>query len=104
MTLKVDDAGGGTKAMVHCKKCSKDFTRLDWMTNKVCDNPDCNCPEVKKAMQAAEAAINKAKQTSRTFIKITTTTMPTQRDETKDQMYIQVPPVTVIDVTLPKKL
>lgn len=100
MTQTADN--GGSKAMIHCKPCDKHFTRLDWMKNKVCDNPECNCPEIKKSMQAAAAAISKAQQTSRNTIKIVTTSIPTQRDESVQQYYIDVPPVTVIDVTVVK--
>jgi len=93
----------GSNAYIHCKKCDKHFKRLEWMTNKVCDNPNCNCPEVKKAMTAANAAIEKAKQTSQNVIKTLVVSMPTARDETKDQLDIIIPPVTVIDVIVPKR-
>lgn len=53
-------------------------------------------------MTAANAAIEKAMTTSRNTIKITTTTIPTQRDESKSQLSIDIPPVTVIEVTVPK--
>ena len=89
---------------ITCKQCSKVFSRLDWLTNKVCDNPDCNCPEVKKSMQAANDAINKAKSSSRlNAIKVTTETIPTGRIVTEDQLVINVPPITTIEITVPRK-
>jgi hypothetical protein len=99
MTPKVTNPG----ARVRCKRCDKTFDRLDWMTNKVCDNPDCNCPEIQKSMKAANDAINKAKTTSRiNTIKIVTETIPTERDESKKQYVMDAAPITSITVTPPK--
>jgi hypothetical protein len=53
-------------------------------------------------MRAAQAAIQKAKTSSENQIKVTTTTIPTRRDDTKYQLYVEIPPVTVIDVIVPK--
>jgi hypothetical protein len=91
---------------IHCKRCDKDFTRLEWMQNKVCDNPECNCPEIRKTMQQATDVINKAKESSRVnHIKTTTTTIPTGYidDVNVDQLEIDVPPITVIEITPPKR-
>lgn len=95
-----------SKAQVYCKHCKRNFARLEWMTNKICDNPNCNCPEIRKSMEQATKAIDKARATSvvgRNTIKVTTTTMPTGMDENLDQYFIEIAPVTVIEVTPPKK-
>jgi hypothetical protein len=89
---------------ITCKRCDKTFTRLEWMTNKICDNPNCNCPEVRKTMEQANAVIDKAKQSSRiNSIKVTTETMPTKRNDRVDQLEIDVPPVTVVEITPVKR-
>jgi predicted HAD superfamily Cof-like phosphohydrolase len=84
---------------VHCKKCGKDFNRIDWLTNKECDMPEaCSCPEVKKAMQQANQAINKAR-TKAFSVEKRVTSLHTRLDENTDQIYLTgVEPLVVIEV------
>jgi len=85
---------------IHCKWCDTTFTRLDWMTKKICDNPNCNCPEVKKAMRAATTAINKAMDSSKNEITVKEYVIPDNYDEAlgEHQLMIECPPVMVIDI------
>lgn len=90
---------------IKCKECQIWFSRVDWMTNKVCENPNCGCPEVKKLRQAANDVISKAQETGRTnVINVKRATIsPTGYEETTPQYMIDVPDVMVIDVIVPKQ-
>lgn len=91
-------------ARVKCRECKVWFPRLEWMTNKECNNPNCSCPEVRKLREAANDVINKAKQSSRTNIVNTKRgTVPTGYDEPTPQYMVDVPDVLVIDVIVPKQ-
>lgn len=90
-----------TKGTVRCKQCQKVFAIDDWLKNTVCDNPDkCGCPEVNKSMAQANAAINKAKQAAGYTMTKAEFVIPTNRDETVDQLYVSVSPV--MQITLDK--
>lgn len=89
------------KPTIFCKGCNVRFDRLDWLTNKVCENPDCNCPEIRKTMRATQVAIHRASESSRLVNKIvvTETVIPTGWEEEEDQYYIPIPGVQVINIT-----
>lgn len=90
---------------VHCKMCDKDFSRIDWLKNKDCDNPNCSCPEVKRAMRAANDAIKKAQDTSRNEISINEYEIPDNYDEDlgRNQLMVDCLPVMVINITPSKR-
>lgn len=93
-------------ARVKCRECKVWFPRLDWMTNKECNNPNCSCPEVKKLRNAANDVINKAKESSRittNIINVKRGTIPTGYEEETPQYMVDVPDVMVIDVIVPKQ-
>jgi hypothetical protein len=92
-------------AKVQCKECKVWWPRLDWMQNKECDNPNCRCPEVMKLRQLTQDVIEKAQESSKQnhIIAKQSDIFPTGYDETKDQYMIDVPPVMVIDVIVPKQ-
>lgn len=85
---------------VRCKQCDKQFTRLEWMTNKTCENPNCNCPEVKKAINEATNVIEKVMRS--TQIEVSENTVPDGWDDTAPdgtQLQVSCPLVQVTDVT-----
>lgn len=91
---------------VHCKMCDRDFDRLEWLTNKECDKPElCHCPEVQKAMKKANQAINKAKNNTGAWnVEKRVTSIPTQRKEDVDQLFIsKIEPLMVIEITKKKR-
>lgn len=92
-------------ARVKCRECKVWFPRLEWMTNKECDNPNCTCPEVRKLRQATNDVINKAKESSKiNIVNVKRATIsPTGYEEETPQYMIDVPDVMVIDVIVPKQ-
>jgi len=93
-----------SKARIHCKHCNKNFQRLEWMKNKVCDNPNCNCPEVKASMKAANDAIEKAMKS--TLISIHEKETPSDFDPNAgegEQLMLSCPSVMVINITPQKR-
>lgn len=95
---------GGSVARLQCRACKVWFARLDWMTNKECDNPNCTCPEVRKLRQTTNEVINKAKESSKTnVVNVKRATLPTGYDEETPQYMVDVPDVMVIDVIVPKQ-
>jgi hypothetical protein len=90
---------------IKCRECSKHFKRLEWMQNKECENPNCRCPEVQKLRDAANEAIDKAKDTSRVnIINIKRAAVaPTGYDAETKQYMVDVPDVMVIDMIVPKQ-
>lgn len=87
---------------VTCRQCGNKFTGDEWLNNKICENPRCNCPKVQEAMRKTEEVIQKASQPVNK-ITITTTMVPTRRNEQRDQLYIDMPPVMSIEVSPPRK-
>jgi hypothetical protein len=73
------------------------------LKNKECDQPEkCHCPEVKKAMQKANQVIDKAKSSTVVLMEKSIKPLPTQMDDTVDQLYIQnVEPLIVIEIKRP---
>jgi hypothetical protein len=90
---------------IKCKDCQTWFMRVDWMTNKECDNPNCRCPEVKKSMQAANDVIEKASESSKAnIINIKRGSItPTGYVADIPQYMCDVPDVMVIDMIVPKQ-
>lgn len=94
------------KAIVTCRMCQKKFERLEWLQNKECDSPEvCSCPEVQRAMRAANDTINKAKKVVTPFVvERTNRTLFTQcRTDGSRQLTIQVQPLQVIEVKKQRK-
>src|SRR5260370_11596386 len=88
-------------ARVTCKQCKKSFKRITWLENRVCENPNCSCPEVKRSMKAANEAISKAQTSSKsTDIKKYETPLPDDYDTLlgENQYYVDCPPVQVINI------
>lgn len=86
---------------ITCKICKTRFDRLDWMTKKDCENPNCRCPEVVKLRQTTNDVINKAKESSGNQQRITRTTVPTGYDADTKQYMMDVPDVLVVDILVP---
>lgn len=82
-----------------CKGCDQHMGRLEWMSKKTCDNPNCKCPEVQKLIQQTNAVITKAQQSSYNVISINRGGVPHGYDATVDQVVINVPDVKVITIT-----
>jgi hypothetical protein len=91
----------GSSARVHCKACKVWMPRLEWMTKKECDNPNCTCPEVKKMVKRAAEVIDKARGSSRNSIQISTSFVPDNNNEVVDQYFIEVPKVMTMIITPP---
>lgn len=89
--------------VIKCKQCEKKFSRLEWMTNKNCDNPNCSCPEVKKVAAQANTAIQVAKQKAGFNVTKKIIPIPTQCDSTKDQYFIEVEPLIMYEIHKAKK-
>jgi len=99
-----------TNPIILCKPCNRKMTRLEWMKNTACDNPDCRCPEIKKAMKATQVAIKRAQsrggeEVARMANTISTksTPVPNGRDENIHQLYIDIPQVITIDISPKRK-
>lgn len=94
-----------TDIRIKCKECQTWFMRVDWMSNKECDNPNCRCPEVQKLKQAANDVIEKASESSKVNIinikrgPIT----PTGYIAENSQYMMDIPDVMVIDMIVPKQ-
>ena len=89
-------------ARVKCKGCNVWMPRLDWMTKKECENPNCTCPMVKDAMRKTRQVIETAQGApGKNKIVIETAFVPSNRNEERDQYYIDVPPVMVVSITPP---
>lgn len=78
---------------ITCRECKRVFDdRLEWMTNKVCENPNCRCPEVQRAMNMTTNAIEKAK--TKPYIHIVKQSPVKEDIDGKvSQYYIEVPDV-----------
>lgn len=100
-----------TNPIILCKPCNRKMTRLNWMSNTACDNPDCRCPEVQKAMKATQVAIKRAQsrvggeEVARLANVISTKSMPVPngRDDSIHQLYIDIPQVITIDISPKRK-
>ena len=91
-----------SKAMIRCKPCDRTMTRLDWMKNKTCDNPNCRCPEVQKVAAQVTKVIDKAKQQAGYSTAKIVTPIPTQYDGT-GQYYMDVEPLVVYEISRKSK-
>lgn len=91
-------------ARVKCKGCEVWMPRLDWMTKKECENPNCTCPLVKEAMRKTQQVIEQAQNGGRTINLIDTQTafVPSDKNPREDQYFIDVPKVMTITVTPPR--
>lgn len=86
--------------LVFCKKCQ---TRVEWLTKRDCENPECTCPEVQKLRKVTQEVIEKAQQTAAQNVQqIRRNTPPTGYLEDVPQYMVDVPDVMVIDVIVPK--
>lgn len=85
-------------AKVLCKECQVWMPRIDWLTNKTCDNPNCKCPEVQKLIQQTQQVINKASGGKVVDINIHRGAVPHgyNKDAPNGQYVIDVPDVKVI--------
>lgn len=86
---------------ITCKPCGVRMDRLDWLRNKTCENPNCNCPEVKKLRQQTQEVIDKAKG-STNVQSVKRASVPTGYESGVPQYMIDIPDVMVIDVIVPK--
>lgn len=93
-----------SKAMLRCNQCQEHMPRLEWMTRKECDNPNCKCPEVQKLIKATQDAIQKA-QKPRTTVEVHRGSVPHgyDADAANGQYVIPMPDVKVITVTPVRK-
>jgi hypothetical protein len=86
---------------ITCKKCEKKFSRLEYMTHKTCENPNCTCPEVARLRQQAKDVIEKARLTSNVQA-VKRASPPTGYIEDQAQYMVDVPDVMTIDIIVPK--
>lgn len=60
---KATNVGNGNIGKIKCKKCPKVFNNhLEYLQNKECENPDCQCINVKEAMRQTEELLEKVRQ------------------------------------------
>lgn len=89
-----------TDPRITCKQCKTVMTRLEWMTNKSCEQPDCKCPEVQKLVQATQQVINKAAgRQPAAFSYVHRGAVPHGYKEGPDLYWLACPDVKVITVT-----
>lgn len=89
--------------IITCKECNERFSRLEWMTNRTCTNPNCRCPEVAKAREAMNQVIDKAKEVTAQYMQqARRETIPTGYNENTDQYMCDVPDVLRVEVIVPK--
>jgi hypothetical protein len=91
-------ANNDDKVIIRCNQCQERFSRLEWMTNKNCDNPNCSCPEVKKVAAQATQAINNAKSRAGFQMAKIVVPLPTQMKADVEQYYIDVEPMVVYEI------
>lgn len=87
-------------AKVLCKQCDTQMERLDWLTKKSCDNPNCKCPEVQKLIKATQDVIVKA-QGNRTIVNVHRGPIPHgyNAEAPNGQYVIPMPDVKLITIT-----
>lgn len=89
--------------LITCRQCDCKMSRMEWLTNTTCPQPNCKCPEVQKLVKATQVAI----QNARDGVNVTPAAMsyvhrgpvPHGYKDGIDQYYIKVPDVKVITVT-----
>lgn len=89
-----------TVGRVTCNRCKRVFQNgEEWAKNTTCDIPEeCRCPEIEKTMRRAQQAITKAKDTSGYKVIRQEATIPTNRDETQAQLYVDVAPLLRVEI------
>lgn len=89
---------------VRCRKCDRRFTQQEWLENTTCDNPgECGCPKVRASMAQAQQVISVAKEKAGYKVIRLEETIPTNRDETVDQLWVNASPVLSIQVIKPPR-
>lgn len=95
------------RGSVTCKGCHKKFSYQQWQEQKVCENPDCNCPSVRRSMMLTQQVITKMKGSSGKVENIINTTITPVPDgwadiaDGDDVYQYACPPVMQIKVTPP---
>lgn len=88
-----------TTKTIRCRKCSKRFTPQEWLNNTTCDQPnECGCPQVQKSMAEATIVIDKARKAAGIKVIQGEHTIPTNRDEERAQLYVNVSPILSIEL------
>lgn len=94
------------KGNVLCKECGKKFSYQQWHDQKICENPQCNCPSVQQSMKMAQQTIDKMKDSVKVInlITVTTNEVPDGEDEAPKGVSLyeySVPKVMAIKITPP---